>query len=74
MILYTVVPQEAIFTSEDDEKTSGDMVVAINNLQLVVRPQEDKWEVIRLISSDPNDYLNDQYRPGQLLSLKPSIQ
>lgn len=74
MILYTVVPPETIFSSEDDEKTNGEMVVAIHNFQLVVRPKEDKWEVVRLLSTDPNDYLNDQYQPGQLLSLKPSIQ
>lgn len=71
MILYTVVPQENIFSSEHE--TNKVMTVAMNNVQLVVQQKDDKWEIVQLISSDPNDYLNAQYQPGKQLSFKPSL-
>ncbi|MFA8438696.1 YlzJ-like family protein [Pueribacillus sp. YX66] len=74
MILYTVVPQEDIFSTGQLQEQNKEMTVAINNVQLVVQQKEDKWEIIRLISSDPNDYLNEHYQPGQLLSFKPYLQ
>ncbi len=73
MILYTVIPHEDIFLQSEQESNKV-MTVAINNVQLVVQQRNDKWEIVRLLSSDPNDYLNARFQPGQLLSFKPFVQ
>lgn len=73
MILYTIVPYEEVFQTSDD-KSMNEMTVFVNNVQLVVRQQDDKWQITRLISTNPNDYLDKRYQPGQFLSFKPFVQ
>jgi hypothetical protein len=68
MILYTTVPQEMIFPQEDT--SSKQMVIDINEGHLVVEQVSDgEFRVVRLISSDPSAYLNDNYTPGKMISL-----
>ncbi|PWA13561.1 hypothetical protein DCC39_01315 [Pueribacillus theae] len=71
MIHYTIMPYEAVFSTQEEK--SNERIVQLNNVQLVVQPKDDKWEIIRLISTDPNDYLNTSYQPGQMISFKPSF-
>ncbi len=63
MILYTMMPEELIFPSSDVEEKS----VTYGGVQMMVRGSGiNEYEIVRLISSDPNDYL--QYTPGTKIS------
>lgn len=74
MIFYSIIPHEAVFTG-DDEHAEAQMPITINGVQLIVQPYSDQeWQVVRLISSNPSDFLNEKYQPGQLISLKPFFQ
>ncbi len=67
MILYTTVPQEVIFPEEAESKQ---MVIDIKEGQLMVEQvSNQEFRVVRLISSDPFAYLNDNYTPGKMISL-----
>ncbi len=68
MILYTTVPQEAIFPEENTN--AKQMTLDINEGQLIVEQVSDhELRVVRLISSDPFAYLNESYTPGKMISL-----
>ncbi|MDQ0860069.1 MULTISPECIES: YlzJ-like family protein [Bacillaceae] len=69
MILYTSMPEELIFPVQtaDFESVS---TIEMNGLQMVVRQTEqNQYEIVRLLSTDPQDFLNEQYSPGQKISM-----
>lgn len=72
MIIYSVIPQELMFPPEYD--FSAQSVVEIDGIPMLVEQVSGaQCKVIRLLSSDPNDYLNAAYSPGQLLPFTPNI-
>lgn len=72
MILYTTMPQELMFQQEVD--FSKHNTVEINGVSLVVeQTSPSECRVVRLLSSDPNHFLNNNYLPGQMISYKPQI-
>lgn len=73
MILHTIVPYEQIFQPNEDDQRANEMTVFVNNVQLVVRKQNEQWQITRLISTNPNDYLDKRYQPGQFISFKPIV-
>lgn len=74
MILYTTMPQELIFPASEQEYQKQS-VVNMNGVQLVVQSHsQDRWEIVRLLSSNPNDYLDSKLQPGQLISLNPTFE
>lgn len=69
MILYTTVPHELIFPPDQAQFTKQ-MNVDIKEGQLVIEAMENQqYRVVRLISSDPMAYLNENYTPGKMISL-----
>lgn len=69
MILYTTVPQELIFP-QDKSQFTKQMNIDIKEGQLVIEAMENQqFRVVRLISSDPMAYLNENYTPGKMISL-----
>lgn len=69
MILYTTVPEELIFPQED-YVFAKQMVVNVKEGHLYVEQVSPKdYRVVRLISTDPMAYLNENYAPGKMISL-----
>lgn len=69
MTLYTIVPQELIFPY-DESQFAKQMNIDIKEGQLVIEAMENQqFRVVRLISSDPMAYLNENYTPGKMISL-----
>lgn len=65
MILYTMMPEELVFPIDmsiyDKQK-----IVQMNGVPVVVSENAQKqYEVVRLLSTNPQDFLNEQYCPGQ---------
>ncbi|WP_113929947.1 YlzJ-like family protein [Bacillus sp. P14.5] len=68
MILYTTVPQEMIFPAEESAY-SQQMVIEWQGIPLLVEQSEQQYRVVRVMSSNPDHYLNDQICPGQYLQM-----
>jgi hypothetical protein len=44
-------------------------IIEINGISMIVMENDQKqYEVVRLLSTNPQDYLNNQYYPGQIIS------
>lgn len=78
MIHYTILPFDIIF--EEDNLDLGNKpkqrVIEMDGVSFVVEPSTEsdtEFKIVQLISTDPNHFLNEQYQPGQMLALKPSI-
>ncbi|WP_040196567.1 YlzJ-like family protein [Candidatus Soleaferrea massiliensis] len=61
-MLYTVVPIELLSYPAEEAKTE---FKNITGGMLEMCKQDDGYKVVRLISTDPKMYLDDQYSPGR---------
>ncbi|MGE5422149.1 MAG: YlzJ-like family protein [Ignavibacteriales bacterium] len=67
MIIYTGLDG---YPQINEEDYKGIEIQIENNAFLVIRPEgNNKARVIRLISSDPQMYLRQEYQPGSELEL-----
>lgn len=71
MILYTVVPPEELF--DDDDELTVPIVAAVNGTPALVTPLgEGKARIERLLSTDPDHFLDPALQPGVIVSLRTS--
>ncbi len=69
MILYTMMPAELIFPT-DETQFSNQQYVELNGVSMVVEKNEEHGHrIVRLLSTNPQDFLNDEYMPGSTISL-----
>lgn len=73
MLLYTIIPMEYIF-GEDEETNansqSQEFELVKNGVTFLVQPMEGgRGKINRVISSDPQDYLNPDWQPGSIMSV-----
>ncbi|WP_226665607.1 YlzJ-like family protein [Metabacillus litoralis] len=69
MIFYTMVPNELIFPTLDEEYKKQS-VVEVNGVQLLVQETTNsQFEIVRILSSDPNHFLDSQICPGQKVTM-----
>lgn len=67
MILHTIVAHETIFEEEHNPQV---LEVARGEMKLLVTPMDSgRAQILRVISSNPNDYLRPEYQPGQPIDL-----
>lgn len=65
MVLYTPLTYEEIFPSEVEEHK----LVSYQGKSLYVKQNEQgEVQLIQLISTDPNDFLNTSLSPGTILN------
>lgn len=68
MVLYTIVPPEELFDEEDEPVAS--VKAMVNGTPVLVTPiGEGKGRIERLLSTDPNHFLDPTYQPGNVVSL-----
>ena len=68
MILYTTMPQELIFPYESEANTKQQMV-SYQGVPLIVEySDQQNVQVIRVLSSDPQHFLDEQICPGAKIS------
>ncbi|HEX7065347.1 MAG TPA: YlzJ-like family protein [Bacillales bacterium] len=76
MILYTVMPDQAVLAEDDEieEHAKKQRYIDMNGRWVLVETiSEDKCKMVRLISSDPQDYLDTRLQPGNIITMKPQI-
>ncbi|MDR4937112.1 YlzJ-like family protein [Rossellomorea marisflavi] len=66
MILYTIIPQEAVFAT-DPEVYASQMMIDYEGVPLMVQKEEEKYRVLRVMSSDPSHFLDNRFSPGMIL-------
>ncbi|WP_010530681.1 YlzJ-like family protein [Lentibacillus jeotgali] len=66
-MLYTPLSTTDIFPSSDKEFQKR-QCVSHNGKQLYVEERDDgQYQVLQLLSTDPNDFMNSDYQPGTIL-------
>ncbi|MBT2654386.1 YlzJ-like family protein [Bacillus sp. ISL-18] len=68
MILYTMMPSELIFPAEQVEESKQKLITYQGVSMLVEQTDSEHVEVVRILSSDPQHYLNQQLCPGAKIS------
>ncbi|OIJ17893.1 hypothetical protein BKP45_20245 [Anaerobacillus alkalidiazotrophicus] len=69
MILYTTMPEEFIFPHQD-EVFSKQITIEIKEGQLIVEQVSNhEFRIVRLLSTDPMAFLNENYSPGKMIAL-----
>jgi ABC-type antimicrobial peptide transport system ATPase subunit len=69
MILYTLMPLEVVLDGFD--KPCEYKEVEVNGIKLLIEPLElNRAKIVRMISTDPQDYLNPDYSPGKIIQFK----
>ncbi|MCK8826243.1 YlzJ-like family protein [Natroniella acetigena] len=70
---YSVIDPE--FLAEEEIKKDQLLEVEIDGVTVEVKMNSmQSGEVVRVISSNPNDYLLSSYQPGNNIKLKPVIE
>ncbi|PYZ93087.1 ribonuclease [Salipaludibacillus keqinensis] len=64
MILYTYQQIDSIFPVEESDY-QAQQVVDIPGGQLMLEQVSDEYRIVRLLSTDPNLFLDPRYTPGQ---------
>ncbi|MBM7644404.1 hypothetical protein JOD45_000597 [Scopulibacillus daqui] len=73
MILHTICPLEDVLEQEN-KKNDKKLTMEINGVKLIVEESGvNEYEIIQLISSDPQHFLDTRYQPGEKLTMKPLL-
>jgi hypothetical protein len=73
MTMYSIIPEEIIFQGMDKfDPHYEEMDLDGVKLQ-VERLSQYQAAIVRLISYNPQDYLNPKYAPGTLITYNPTL-
>lgn len=61
MVLYTIYPQEVVYQVDEPKHY---FTVDFEGRTFVMEFLDGQAQIVRLISSDPRDYLKPQWQPG----------
>ena len=74
MIHYSVIPMEVIFDGFDSFAPQY-LDIEQDGLMMQIEPLSGyQARIVRLYSCNPQDYLNEQYAPGSIISYRPQIE
>lgn len=69
-IIYTPYPLDMILEEKDKKEQFNFQNINYQGIDMQVEPLGwNKFRVIRLYSTDPQDFLNDELQPGAIISL-----
>lgn len=73
MIHYTILPLEAVMDGIED-MAANSIEVTVNGITMQVQPlNATQASIVRIISPNPQDYLNPQYSPGKVITFQPTV-
>ena len=71
MPLWTVVPEEYLLAESPLENASQYEEVDYAGCKILAQAvNETNYQIVRLITTNPNDYLNQELEPGKLISCR----
>ncbi|MDM5309980.1 YlzJ-like family protein [Peribacillus frigoritolerans] len=69
MTLYTIVPEEIIFPHHH-EKTANLIEMIYNGVHVMVEHDGGRtFRIDRIVSTDPEDYMNVHIQPGAVINM-----
>ncbi|QNO16482.1 YlzJ-like family protein [Alkalicella caledoniensis] len=68
-VIYTPVPMEEIFQADAPKPKYEEVNIGEGKTLILERINENQSQVVRLLSTDCNDYLNPKYQPGCVINL-----
>lgn len=75
MIHYTILPIESVMEGMEEVEKSTTFEVVMNGVTMQVRAvNPHQAMIVRLLSSNPQDFLNPQYSPGRMIEFQPTFQ
>ncbi|HOA81314.1 MAG TPA: YlzJ-like family protein [Defluviitaleaceae bacterium] len=73
-MIYSIISNDIIFKNLENEKSIQYEEINYKGSLLQVCYNENKSYIIeRLISTDPNDYLNNELQPGNIINMSNKI-
>lgn len=69
MILYTIVPYEMIYEAEQEFNHNQENVYYNGVLLTMERLSLNRYKIVSILSTDPNDYLKDEIQPGKVIEI-----
>lgn len=71
MTLYTIIPMETVLAGMDKVEQEEYVEVSINGVTMQIKPiNAQQASIVRLLSGNPQDYLNPQYAPGRIIEFQ----
>lgn len=67
MILYTPLCQEDIFPVDHEYFSTHQYISYQGKVLFVEEIEKGSYELLQLVSTDPQDYLNKDFAPGTIL-------
>lgn len=68
MILYTPMSNSDVFPEEKEDSSTRQFVSYQGRLLYVEQTDEGSYELLQLLSTDPQDFLDVTYSPGSKFS------
>jgi len=65
-MLYSIIPNEEIWAEDVQSRTFCEMVIGDCKM-LVEQLQNGQGRIERILSTDPQHYLDPRYQPGQII-------
>ncbi len=68
MIIHSIIPMEIIMKNEESNSNYNiyNIVLSIDGNLIEVQPAgQDRYRVVRILSTNPSAYLNSEYQPGE---------
>ncbi|MFD1850326.1 YlzJ-like family protein [Oceanobacillus bengalensis] len=68
MILYTPLSESDIFPSSENAYKNRECINYNGKMIIADKTDDGSYQMVQLISTDPQDYLDQRYIPGTFLS------
>ena len=70
MVMWTIVPDMFLFSKDDPKflENQYNEIEFSNNILVTRKLNEKQYEIVRIITTDPRDYLNEKIQPGSIIN------
>lgn len=63
-----------MFETGENDDSNGRKLLDMDGVQVVVESAgTDSYQIVQLLSSNPQDYLNEKYMPGKMIKMQPLL-
>jgi hypothetical protein len=75
MIYYTTMPMDVVMEGFEQREKPRYYEISLNGVRMQVQAiNERQASIVRILSGNPQDYLNPNYAPGTLIEFEPVIR
>lgn len=70
MVLYSIYPPEVVLTQAESSEPRY-FTVELDGRAFVLEMKDGRAQIVRLLSTNPRDYLNSRWQPGAAFGFGP---